>query len=367
MRYFHFSRIYYASLPTIGIHPICSRVIARSRVLKKQEPQERVDPEMPSISLDQFETSESNTTLIMQGLRVTAEYLSHQSSEQNAQLISILLKSQDEIALLREKLVGAQEKQSELLSQVQMLTQQMVNSASEKDIQEQERYRIREQKRVRKRRPLKDPLDISDLRNILSLIKDKFKDQTISSRYQLSVCLLYVFGIRVNELRQIKIGHLKEFMNGQPLLLQIGKTKIRSKFPFPSSKGTRKFLTEHVGAALDFVFQNIPSNQSLVPISREHLTRELNSLISEYGKTVNKTLLSHSCRVSFITRVCKTAGIEAARAMVGHAHLSTTQIYNRNYLSTRSQLKIFNDSLNESNFRGEDDPALDHILNEDSL
>lgn len=312
----------------------------------------------------EIKTLDSQTSLILQGLRVTAQSLANQSSEQNAQLISLLLKSQEEISLLRERLVASQERQSELLVQVSNLTQQLVNLANLKTEEERRKEEVRQKKRVRKRRPLKDPLDLSDLRKILELIKEKYKDPIICSRYQISVCLLYVFGIRVNELRQIKVGHLKQFMEGQPLHLQIGKTKVRTKFIFPSSKGTRDFLNSHVGEARQFLLENSLHNESIVPISREHLTRELNSLFSNYGKTVNKTLLSHSCRVSFITRVCKTAGIEAARAMVGHAHISTTQIYNRNYLTPRNQLKIFNDSLKESD-TGSNDPALEDLLSED--
>lgn len=331
-------------------------VTDQTSLVPKENTQIGIYPEIQSV--------DSQTLLIMQGLRVTAQSLANQSSEQNAQLISLLQKSQNEIALLRERLVASQEKQSELLAQVSDLTQQLVNSANLKTEEERRKEEVRQKKRVRKRKPLKDPLDLSDLRKILELIKEIYQDPIISSRYQISVCLLYVFGIRVNELRQIKVGHLKLFMEGHPLHLQIGKTKVRTKFSFPSSKGTRDFLNNHVSHAIKFILENHSHNESIVPISREHLTRELNSLISNYGNTVNKTLLSHSCRVSFITRVCKTAGIEAARAMVGHAHISTTQIYNRNYLSQRNQLKIFNDSLKESSTAG-NDPALNDLLSED--
>lgn len=162
--------------------------------------------------------------------------------------------------------------------------------------------------------------------NVLNIIASKYDHDPIrKARYSICLTLLYVFGIRVNELRQIKFGHLYSYMEGKPLNLQIGKTKIRSKVSFPSSQGTRQFLSKFCGTYLSYCFNNLTHDQLLVPVSREHLTREMNSLIREYGKTVQKTLLSHSCRVSFITRVCKTAGIEAARAMVGHAHISTTQ------------------------------------------
>lgn len=71
----------------------------------------------------------------------------------------------------------------------------------------------------------------------------------------------------------------------------------------------------------------------------------LNKVFKTYGKLCNKNLLSHSCRISFITRICKIAGVETARLMVGHTNISTTQRYNRQVLSSREQKQIINESL----------------------
>lgn len=61
---------------------------------------------------------------------------------------------------------------------------------------------------------------------------------------------------------------------------------------------------------MQLCFNNFSLDQYLVPVSREHLTLELNTIIRNYGFTVKKNLLTHSCLVSFITRVCRTAGID---------------------------------------------------------
>lgn len=307
-----------------------------------------------------------DTALILKGLGIATRALSTQSSEQNAQLIQLLLKSQQEITMLRDDLIDSQQRQADLLLQVQKLTLQIAKTASDKEDSEKEKQALREKKRTRKKKPLKDPFDLSDLLNVLNIIKEKYKDPMLSSRYRICVTLLYLFGIRVNELRQIKVGHVHQYLEGQPLNLQIGKTKIRSKVSFPSAKGTRDFLKRYCATDLDFVLHSLSHEVFLAPVSREHLTRELNSLIKEYGVTVHKTLLSHSCRVSFITRVCKNSGIEAARAMVGHAHISTTQVYNRNYLSSRAQQRIFNDSLKESKDHF-DSSELDTLLDQEDL
>ena len=51
-------------------------------------------------------------------------------------------------------------------------------------------------------------------------------------------------------------------------------------------------------------------NSYLVPYSREHLNRVLNKVFKTYDKLCNRNLLSHSCRISFITRICKIAGVD---------------------------------------------------------
>lgn len=288
-----------------------------------------------------------HTAIILKGLGLTAKALSDQSSDQNLKLINLLLDSQEEITRLRNDLMESQQQQAALLVQVQTLTVEMATASAKRDSLELSKRAQKEKKRTRKRKPLKDPFEEIDLVNVLKKIKDRFTDQLIRSRYCVCLTLLYVFGIRVNELRQIKIAHLYTYLRGEPLRLQIGKSKIAAKVTFPSSKGTRDFLNKHCLDELQYLFAQ-PHGDSLVKCSREHLTRELNNVIKAYGFSVHKTLLSHSCRVSFITRICKTNGIEAARAMVGHANISTTQVYNRNYLTQRSQQKIFNDSLKDT-------------------
>lgn len=300
----------------------------------------------------------SQTTKILHGIGIATNYLSKQSSQQNDQLISLLVVAHNEISKLREELSSLREEnlQSKVLHQEekQSLSKQLFDINSELQIsrvkaeeKQSEKERQKERKKGRKPRPLKDPFTKEDLINVLKIIPEKYQDKTLSSRYSISICLLYLFGIRVNELRQIKIGNLKDYLEGKTLNIAVGKSKMRTKVEFPSSVGTRKFLSNFCNDSLQFCISSLSHNEDLVPVSREHLTREINNLIRNYGVTVNKHLLSLSCRVSFITRVCQTAGIEAARTMVGHAHISTTNVYNRNYLNNRARQRIMNDSLSD--------------------
>jgi len=70
------------------------------------------------------------------------------------------------------------------------------------------------------------------------------------------------------------------------------------------------------------------------PISREHLTREMNSILKIVSSKTGKYLRTHSCRASFITDMTNFSNnILTAKTMVGHEKLSSTERYTRGDLS----------------------------------
>lgn len=97
----------------------------------------------------------TSTQMILKGLGITTQYLSNQSAVQNEQLISLLLRSQEEISLLRNKLDKAEANQAKLLSEVSSLNSQIAESNSKAQRSENERLALKEKKKARKRRPLK--------------------------------------------------------------------------------------------------------------------------------------------------------------------------------------------------------------------
>lgn len=345
-----YKNLKYSEKVFISKFKVKSLIDSGSSSLSQIENQENKN-QSPNFSLNENERN-INTSEILRGIGLATKYLSEKSTDQNKHLVSLLVSAKNEISQLREENIQARlnhKRDKENLSeQLLNISTELQMSRIKAEAKESAKQNLKEKQKKRKSRPLKDPFTKTDLVNVLKIIPDKYKDPNISARYCVCVCLLYLLGIRVNELRQIKIGHLENYLKGETLNIAIGKSKLRTKVEFPSSTGTRKFLEKHCNEALSHCFQNLKNNENLVPVSREHLTREMNGLIRNYGLTVNKHLLSHSCRVSFITRVCQTAGIEAARTMVGHAHIATTNVYNRNYLNNRARQRIMNDSLSDS-------------------
>ena len=225
--------------------------------------------------------------------------------------------------------------------QIQALLEANLKSQKESQLKES----ISKKKRSRQRKPLKDPVSLSDLKIILSQLNSTYPDPIKVSRYRVACVLLYLLGIRINEARQITIQHLKRYLKGHSLYLVIGKSKVRTKVEYPSAPSFTSLLKELCTEDLQLLMTDLGDFDALIPYSREHFTREINKVFKICGNLVNKTLVSHSCRVSFITRVCKTAGIEAARVLVGHSNISTTQVYNRNYLSHGQHVDLLEKSL----------------------
>jgi len=340
--------------------------------LRKRDGSENLDmevrKEVPIRAQESTDTSE-NSYEIIRAIALSHKYLTEHSSQQNKEVVDILNASQQEIKFLNEQLVKRDEQHNaevkELKTKIQELVEDMEVRRKRTQRIEEEQISRSQKKKNRKRRPLKDPISQEDLLNLLSYVKTFHagKDPLIIARYRVAIIILYLFGIRVNELRQITLYQIQQYLKGSNLSVAIGKSRIRSKIHYPSSKESRDFLTRHGKDDLALLEAN--NTELLLPISREHLTRELNTLFRTYGQTVHKTYLTHSCRVSFITRICKTSGIEAARAMVGHSSISTTQIYNRNYLNPREQKRLLNASLQCSDVDTAENTELDNLLQED--
>jgi site-specific recombinase XerD len=80
--------------------------------------------------------------------------------------------------------------------------------------------------------------------------------------------------------------------------------------------------------------KNKPKNQPKKPISREHLTRQVNFVLKQYSQNENKFIRSHSARVSMITDTYNmTKDILLAKNLVGHKNIKSTELYIQNSLS----------------------------------
>jgi len=82
----------------------------------------------------------------------------------------------------------------------------------------------------------------------------------------------------------------------------------------------------------DFVITSLYKKE---PVSRRYLTTHINEILRKTGIKHHKKLSSHSFQIGLTTALIETAGIDAARQIIGHENISTTAIYSRRSLGVQ--------------------------------
>ncbi|ALC81485.1 MULTISPECIES: site-specific tyrosine recombinase XerD [Bacillus] len=147
--------------------------------------------------------------------------------------------------------------------------------------------------------------------------------------------LLYATGIRVSEMIDLKMDdvHLK-----MGFIRCFGKGRKERIVPIgkQASDALDQYLTKARGKLLkrktsDFLFLNHHGN----PISRQGFWKNLKKIAVEAG--ILTKLTPHTLRHSFATHLLENgADLRAVQEMLGHADISTTQIYTH---VTKTRLK----------------------------
>ncbi|MBV7507208.1 site-specific tyrosine recombinase XerD [Bacillus sp. sid0103] len=146
--------------------------------------------------------------------------------------------------------------------------------------------------------------------------------------------LLYATGIRVSELIGLEIDNVQLSMgfvrcNGKKeRIIPIGRTATVA-IKYYLEEGRPRFVsTKHMDQAL---FLNHQGKR----LTRQGFWKILKKLTQEAG--INKELTPHTLRHSFATHLLENgADLRAVQEMLGHADISTTQIYTQ---VTKTKLK----------------------------
>ncbi len=151
-------------------------------------------------------------------------------------------------------------------------------------------------------------------------------DDPLSIRNKAMVETLYATGLRVSELVDLTINDLHLMMGfircfgkgGKERIVPLGDiAKEAIEFYLDSS---REFLVK--GKAVDALFVNHHGR----PLSRQGFWKILKTLASESG--IKKNITPHMLRHSFATHLLENgADLRSVQEMLGHADISTTQIY----------------------------------------
>jgi len=154
------------------------------------------------------------------------------------------------------------------------------------------------------------------------LTKITFEDGFIGQRNKLVIELFYVTGIRLSELINIKIEDI-DFQN--QLIKVLGKRNKERLIPLSPSmiRLLKSFIEEN--QPNHFLFTNLDGNKLYTKL----VYRVVNKYIGEISSVNKKS--PHILRHTFATHMLNNgADINAIKELLGHANLSSTQVYTHN-------------------------------------
>ncbi|MFJ5757881.1 site-specific tyrosine recombinase XerD [Neobacillus sp. NPDC093182] len=150
--------------------------------------------------------------------------------------------------------------------------------------------------------------------------------------------LLYATGIRVSELIQMDVDHVNITMgfvtvsgnNNKERIIPIGKTAAEALKDY-IDKGRKNFVSKHENHSDRALFLNHQGKR----LTRQGFWKILKKLAQEAG--IESELTPNTLRHSFATHLLENgADLKAVQEMLGHADISTTQIYTQ---VTKTRLK----------------------------
>lgn len=185
---------------------------------------------------------------------------------------------------------------------------------------------------VKKSRKLPPVLSFADIEKILNVPKT---DNIIGLRDKAILELFYSSGLRVSELINLKLNDL---LLGDEIIRVFGKGSKERLVPVGSSaiKWVNEYLLkarpslEKKSKSMNFIFLNKRGTK----LSRMWIWKIFNLYSKEAGIKIE--IHPHTFRHSFATHLLEGgADLRAVQEMLGHADISTTQIYthiNRDYI-----------------------------------
>ncbi|GEN85425.1 MULTISPECIES: site-specific tyrosine recombinase XerD [Oceanobacillus] len=184
----------------------------------------------------------------------------------------------------------------------------------------------------KKERKLPDTLSQEEVEKLLSIETTT----PLSLRNKAMLELLYATGLRVSEMIGLKLEDLHLSMGFVQCMGKGSKERI-----VPLGDTAKKVLEEYMQTARkELLKKNKQENALFVnqhgrPLSRQGFWKILKGLAME--AEVHKTITPHTLRHSFATHLLENgADLRIVQEMLGHADISTTQIYTH---VTKARLK----------------------------
>jgi len=143
-------------------------------------------------------------------------------------------------------------------------------------------------------------------------------------------CLMLDAGLRVGEVAALEMSHL--YFNGEPvntLVLTDDITKNHKERTVPVSERLKNALHEYL--KVNSWLMEEKRNYCVFSIAfsgRAISTRQIERIINAAGmKALNRPVHPHMLRHTFASRLMRITDIRTVQDLLGHKHVSSTQIY----------------------------------------
>ena len=172
-------------------------------------------------------------------------------------------------------------------------------------------------------RKLPQTLSAADIRQLLA---QPDSSDALGARDQAMLEILYGAGLRVSELVQLEIRQIN--FDGNYLTIKGKGSKVRA---VPFGRWAREKLLHYIGQGRTVLLKGKSSpfvftNRSGKPLSRQGFWKVIRRYALSAG--IEKRVSPHTLRHAFATHLLEGgADLRSVQSMLGHADISTTQIY----------------------------------------
>jgi len=250
---------------------------------------------------------------------------------------------------LRLGFIGLAKQNSELLDLNKKLNDQLnivVSELNELKKEREEKAARREKWSKRKRLPKRDQINYDIYEQLMISIKgSNFK----SARLRLSILILTITGIRVNELLQLKVEQLLTLFKSNWISINRSKRGPSSHKAYLTGLGKKLMTNRHQDFNIIFTMKKLDNyvftsekNHSK-PLRRDTLTKEINIVLRNLSKNLpdKPNLTTHSFRIGFISQLWRdTNDIEFVRQAIGHERVESTSSYIENLSDEERRLRM---------------------------
>jgi len=175
------------------------------------------------------------------------------------------------------------------------------------------------------KQPLRVPNTLSEAQ-VESLLEAPHIDSLLGQRDRAMLELMYASGLRVSELVTLKSVHVS---GGEHVLRVTGKGAKERLVPFGAEAA--RWLTRYLSRARAAILGRHDSDALFVTARGGGMTRQMFwKIVKQHARTagIHTPLSPHTLRHAFATHLLNHgADLRAVQMLLGHADISTTQIY----------------------------------------